>query len=157
VRSKKLKGLTSFIIAFIITIISAYLDIYYRRLVQFFYKFFNNEKKVMFGKDFYLFPSTIFLITSFFFALLLVFILRQLTVRPVLIIVGVLMMAFFGTTILSIYCDVKYRMIENTQYYGAEDLVIYNNIKYDMHFMMAVFICAILLILFYKKTLKSTH
>lgn len=124
---------------FIITVIlSLYLEESYRRLVRFSFKFFNGEHIQFFGKNFHLFASLNFIITSGLFASLAYLTLLNTSTISTFKRLLLTIVIFFTATFLITAVDSNRLIIECTSCDDGIRKMHYNELAYDRYFIISI-------------------
>lgn len=141
------KTIFCLVVIFLVTVVlSFYYEYSYRVFVRYCYKFFQGDKIVFFGKDFHLFPSSFFLLSSGFFGSLFAYLLYKRKNHRILFFFFSLLI-FFASTITSAYFDSTFKIIECTACADGIRNLHFNTINYDAYYTGSL-VSSILFLLF---------
>lgn len=144
--------------AFIIGILLAYLfEDHYRQFVRFLFSFFNGENIQFTGKNFHLFPSNIFIITSGFFSSFSFLLLKFSTHTSRIKSTFNTVIIFFMTTILITALDSHRLVLECTACNDGIRRLTFNEIPYDRYFVISLALATIYLTIKYLKKTNETY
>lgn len=111
---------------------------YYRQFVRFLFKFFNGDRIQFVGKNFHLFPSYRFVISSGFFTLLSFLFLRHSSRSNRLKRICINFFVCFISTILITALDSRIMIIECTACDDGIRQLTFNEISYDNYFIISL-------------------
>jgi len=121
----------------------------YRRLIRFLFTFFNGDRIQFFGKDFHLFPSSVFILSFGCLISLMYISLKHLSfahwLKQLIITVGI----FFLTNALVTYTASKILIIECTACDDGMRKLNRKEIGYDQYFVAGNIVCIIYLLILY--------
>ena len=119
-------------------VVAFLLEDYYRQLVRFSFKYFNEDNIQFFGKNFHLFPSDSFVVAFGLFTSL-TFLLLKFSSRPNrLKRTCVTVIVFLVTTILITALDSKRLIIECTACDDGIRRLTFNQPTYDKYFIISL-------------------
>jgi len=141
------KAILSLVIIFLLAaVFSFYYEDSYRAFVRCCYKFFQGNKINFIGKNFHLFASSQFLLSSELYGTVLTFLLYKRSCRR-LVFFFFSLLIFFASTIISAYFDSTFKIIECTACADGVRNLHFNAISYDAYYTGSL-VASLLFLLF---------
>lgn len=135
----KLKAILLFLFVFILTVVIAfYFENSYRVLVRECFNFFQGDNIRFVGKNFHLFASPYMLVSFGLFSVVLTALLYGQGATKRLVYLGLTVLLFFTTTIVTTYIDSLGKVVECTVCQDGIKSLHYNAVNYDFHFITSL-------------------
>ncbi len=137
------------------TLLAFYFEEYFRSFVRYFIKYFSNNKIQFVGKNFHLFASNYFVISSGVFCVIFIKLIKEKTLKSIFSNIFILINLFLATTITLSYIISLIKITECTACDDGIRKLQYNAINYDSVFITSLVVSLIPLIIFkIKKNLR---
>lgn len=120
-----------------------YFEESYRSLVRMLFKWFTNNKIIFFGKNFHFFANARFVISFGIAVSFFTFLLKQRSFKKRAIEILKAVILFFLTTFIVCYVDSNLKIIECTACDAGTRRLNYNQINYDLFFVLSMVICVL--------------
>lgn len=153
---KKSKNFLTLLLAFVLTVISAfYFEEYYRSFVRYFFKYFSDNNIQFVGKNFHLFASNYFVLSFGVFCVIFITLIKEKTVKSIFKNIFFVIILFVTTTIILSYIYSVIKIAECTACDDGIRKLQYNEINYDSIFVTSLLVSLVPLILLkIKKNLR---
>lgn len=131
-------ALTALGIFFVGTVAGYISEYHYRRFVRFLFWLFNGDNIQFYGKDFHLFPSACFVISSGLYASLAFLLLKNATWTYRIKRGSLSVIVFFTTTVLIAALDSKRLIMECTACDDGIRKLVFGAVAYDTYFITSL-------------------